>query len=135
MKLTPFDMDLDRFFHGTLGGLPTQRTGVGAMTVREKEGRYVVEVDLPGFRMEDLDISLMENELRMRGERTVAEEEGAVYHLRATRKTKLDETLRFPVDIDSESVEALLDAGVLTITLAKSTDAQPKRIAIRPVEK
>lgn len=132
-----FDTDLDRLLRSTFGGFTPRRAavGVGAMTVSEKDGRYLVEVDLPGFEMADLEISLMENELRMRGERTVTEHEDAVYHLRSTRKTKLDETLRFPVEIDPESVDAVLAAGVLTVTLKKSAETQPRRIEVRQVAK
>ena len=129
------DTELDRLFRSALGTHPRRATvGLGAMTVSEKDGTYRVEIDLPGFTMEDLDVSLIENELRLKGERKFVEDAEATYHLRSSRRAKLEETLRFPVEIDAEGVQAVLTAGVLTITLAKAPSSQPRRIEVRQTD-
>lgn len=129
------DNELDRFFRSALGTHTRRATvGLGAMTVSEKDGTYRVEIDLPGFTMEDLDVSLIENELRLKGERAFVEDAEATYHLRSSRRAKLDETLKFPVEINAEGVEAVLKAGVLTITLEKAPSSQPRRIAVRQTD-
>ncbi len=132
LPMTPFGNDLDRLFRGFAP--PKSRGGIGAVTVREIGDRYIVEVEVPGFAMEELDISILDNQLTLRGKRTVEEDDNAVYHLRSRRRTEIDETLRFPVDVDAESVEAVLARGMLTVTLSKVAETHPHRIEVRCIE-
>jgi HSP20 family protein len=84
--------------------------------VREEKGGFVLTADLPGVKEEDLDITLAKNLLTVAGKR---EGRGAF-----ARKLVL------PPDVDGAGVNAELAHGVLTLTVPKKPEAQPRKIAL-----
>lgn len=89
------------------------------------------EVELPGIRLEDVEISVVEGQLVLRGTRKYAERENATCHRRERTYGEFTRAIRLPVDIDPARAEAVLTDGVLTVTLPKSEQSKPRRIEIR----
>jgi len=102
-----------------------------ATNVWEDERNVYVEAELPGLKMEDLEILACGNELTIRGERKNGCKGEATYHRRERGVGSFSRVLRLPVPVDAEKIEAALKAGVLTITLPKAEAARPRRIEVK----
>lgn len=96
----------------------------------EDGDRLWLEVDLPGVNSEDLDVSVHEGKLYIRGERKLAEPDRK-YLVNELRHGKFEHVLGLPETLDYESVDATLNGGVLQVSLAKRPEAQPKRIEVK----
>lgn len=112
------------------------RTGAGANSehipladVEESNDAFVIELDLPGLKKEDINIALSGHRLTVTGERKEHQREGVL-----RRRTRTVGQFRYeivlPVDVDDKKVEASLNEGVLSIRIPKHTAEVPKRIEI-----
>lgn len=97
--------------------------------LEETDAAYVVEVDLPGVRKEDVAVELRGNELAIRGEFTERERKG-VLRQRTRRTGEFDYRMTLPRDIDADNVSAELADGVLRVEIAKVSPEEPRRIEI-----
>jgi HSP20 family protein len=109
----------------------TWNRGFPAVNVWEDEERLYAEAEVPGLRMEDLEIYVQGNDLTIKGERRHGEQEGVTYHRRERGTGTLSGTVRLPVEIDVDKVEASLENGVLTIEMPKSSSARPRKIEVK----
>lgn len=96
----------------------------------ETEDAYVLEVDVPGVRREDMDIQVSERELTITGELKEREREGNVRH-RTRRTGRFEYRALLPEDVKAEDVSATLEDGVLTLTIPKAKAAKPRHIEIK----
>ncbi|WP_378741289.1 Hsp20/alpha crystallin family protein [Nocardia brasiliensis] len=96
----------------------------------ETEDAYLVEIDLPGVRREDVDIDLSGQDLTIQGEVKQTEHQG-VFRRRTRRTGQFTYRLTLPQNVDAEKVEASLANGVLTVRVPKSEAAKPRRIEIK----
>ena len=101
-----------------------------AVNLWEREHDFVVEAELPGVQEADLDISVVGNELTIKGSRGDQSAEGTTFHRRERRHGEFVRVLRMPVEIAADSVDAKLIQGVLTITLPKAEQSRPRRIRV-----
>ncbi len=96
------------------------------------EDAIVITADVPGLKLEDLQVTLESNTLTIRGElknRT----EGRDYFLRERATSHFERILTINTPIDSNKVEAAFEDGVLTLTLPKAEANKPKQIAIKAI--
>jgi HSP20 family protein len=101
-----------------------------AVDIEEQDDAYVLEVELPGVRRENIDIELVGNELGITGELKEKERTGIVR--RRTRRTgHFDYRVTLPEQVDAEQIDASLDEGVLTVRVPKSERAQRRKVAIK----
>jgi HSP20 family protein len=97
--------------------------------IEETDDSYLLEVELPGVKREDIDLQVDQGRLRLTAERRQRERIGLLRHrTRTTGRFSLDVTL--PAPVDSDAVQASLDHGVLTVVLAKAEQARRRRIPI-----
>ena len=118
------------------GSFETRRapTHTLALDIREEAERFVVEADVPGLTPGDLEIAVAPERLTIKGARKGATEDKDAKALHRERGTySFERTLKLPRGIDLESVEAKLDAGVLTLTLPKRAADRPRTIAVTAV--
>jgi HSP20 family protein len=102
-----------------------------AMNVWTNEDSAIVTAELPGVDLEDLDISVEDDVLTLRGQRQAEEQEGATYHRRERRYGTFVRTLRVPFRVDAEKVDATFKNGVLSLVLPRGEEDKPKRITVR----
>jgi len=103
-----------------------------AVDVSENEDGYVVKASMPGINPEDAEITFEDNVLKIKGEFSAEDEkEDENYHIRERRTGSFGRSIRFPVDVDAEAVEATYTNGVLTLTVPKVEEVKPKRIAVK----
>jgi len=105
------------------------------INVREEEETYVLSALVPGMQADELNIQVLDNVVRIEGEykrngsMDQAEEEN--YLVRELPSGSFNRTLRLPVPIDAEHVEANITDGILTLKLPKAESARPKQIKIK----
>ncbi|HOE17178.1 MAG TPA: Hsp20/alpha crystallin family protein [Syntrophorhabdaceae bacterium] len=93
-----------------------------------------VTIELPGMDEKDIDLSLDKDSLTIKGEKKEEKEEkGKNYHRMERTYGSFSRTVPFPVEIDTDKVEALFKKGVLTVTLPKTAKAlkETKKILIK----
>jgi HSP20 family protein len=104
---------------------------VPAVDVYEDAQKVVVKLEVPGVKQDDLDVRVENNTLTVKGERRFeAEEKEENFHRIERRFGSFVRSFTIPQTIDTESVAANYDAGVLTVTLAKKAEAKPKQVKI-----
>lgn len=98
------------------------------------EDYYEINVELPGVKTEDVDVSTEDNSLVVRGEKRYEHEEtGRTYFFSEREYGTFQRTFRLPPDADSDKIDAEFNDGILRLKIAKRTSSQTtaKKIAIR----
>lgn len=104
-----------------------------ALDVRETPDAFIVTASVPGVSPADIDISVLGDTLRIRGERNEEPEvqgEGHRWLLRERRFGAFERTVSLPSAVEPEQAGADFAEGVLTITLPKAEVAQPRSIPV-----
>lgn len=125
----------DRFF------APLHATGVLRESVDfpidmyQTDDSVVVKATVPGVNPEDIDISITDNTLTIKGE-TKSEEEikQENYYRRERRHGSFTRSMILPSSLQTENAEANFEDGVLTLTIPKAEEVKPKQIKIKPKE-
>ena len=125
----PFALARDLFTWDPL--VTRARTFSPAFEVKETQDAYVVKADLPGVTDENLDIAVHDSVLTVSGRRTAEDfKDDEAYSLYERRFGEFSRSFSLPETADGERIAAKLDAGVLTLTIAKKATAKPRKIAI-----
>jgi HSP20 family protein len=128
-----FDLhtQIDRLFDDVLPGAPGAAGFVPAVDVFEKDDKIVVKADLPGIRKEDLEITVQDGTLTLRGKREKTEEvkEEGRYHFERSSGS-FQRSIALPAEVDAEKIKAEFKDGVLTIEAPKSAAVLPHRVEI-----
>lgn len=104
-----------------------------SMEVTETDKAIEVTTELPGIDEKDVDISLSNDVLTIRGEkRAEKEEKNKSYRLVERSYGSFERSLALPSGIDAEAIKAHMEKGVLKITLPKPAAAQAQKIKIAP---
>jgi len=100
--------------------------------ILEGEKDYRLQMDLPGVRSEDLDISVEDDTLTVKAERGLEVPEGYTSRrCELSGKVTWRRSFQLGSSVDVESVSARLEHGILTITLPKSEKSLPRRIEVK----
>lgn len=125
--------EMDRMFEEPFFG----RRGDGQqnwglpLDVSEREDSYVVRASIPGIDPDEIDISISDNVLTIRGEmKHEADRQNERYVLRERRMGNFTRSVSFPMAVDADRAEASCENGVLTLRLPKAETARPRRIGI-----
>jgi len=98
------------------------------VNVREEEDAFVLSALVPGLKSDDLNIQVLDDVLRIEGKYGLDENQ---YLIQELPHGSFSRSLRMPVSVNADSVEANINDGVLTLTLPKAESAKPKRISIK----
>jgi HSP20 family protein len=122
-----FDPAARRFFSDGL----FDRDFSPAMDVVENDDGYLVSIDLPGVDKKDLEISVADNVLTIKGEKKDAgERKDGKFYRKESWEGSFQRTLSLPHGVDAGKIDAKMRDGVLAISLPKSEEAKPKQIAV-----
>lgn len=103
-----------------------------ALNVWLSENDALVEAELAGIEAEDIDISVTNDSLTLRGARTAHElAEGERFHRQERGSGQFSRSLQLPFRIDAENVEANLSKGVLQIRVPRAESDKLKKIVVR----
>jgi len=109
----------------------TTASFVPAVDVYEDEKKVVLKLEVPGIEEKDLDVSVENNTLTVRGERKFEKEEKEEnFHRIERRYGSFYRAFTLPSTVDTENIAAKYEAGVLKLELKKKPEAQPKQIKV-----
>jgi HSP20 family protein len=98
-----------------------------SVDVRENETHVTVEADIPGMEEKDVSVTLRNGVLSIKGEKkTEREEKKDDYYLCERSSGSFERSIQLPDTIDEDKVDAVVDKGVLKVTLAKKPEAVRK---------
>jgi len=115
------------------GGQETLAAGnfIPAVDVYEDEHRISLKLEVPGVKQEDLDVRVENQTLTVKGERKFeAEEKEENFHRIERRFGSFVRSFSLPVSVDTASIAAKYENGVLAIQLTKKEAAKPKQVKI-----
>lgn len=124
---------LDRVFEDAWRGSRSTMTGSAlALDVFEAEGTYTVVASLPGLNAEQINVSVHDGVLTISGELPEDElDENVRMLLRERPAGKFSRSITLPEAVQTDNVEAAYENGVLTLTLPKLPELQPRTIPVR----
>ena len=130
--------EVDRLLTGVLGPaadgfLPGVFRSQPAINVWEQNDALKVEMELPGVKSEQVDISVAGGELSIKVNAPDVAQEDVTYHRRERPVGSFSRIVRLPVEVDADRVEADLHDGVLTITLPKAESAKARKINVTSI--
>lgn len=143
--LDPFDAmhdEMDKLLGGYFKRHPMRRFGLGGdgegrlfanLDLGESDDDIIIEVDVPGVRREDIDITLTDNALQVKGNRKSKKEKKEKNYQRIEREYGVfNRRIALPCEVEADDVDAVVKDGVLTIKLPKSAKAkeQARKIEI-----
>lgn len=131
VRWTPFNemarlqQDLDSLFGAATNGHGRERVAgfTPAVDVVEDDQKFELYADLPGVKQEDLDIQVEKDVLTIKGERKLERKGERV-------AGAFSRAFTLPKHVDVEKIAASLKDGVLTLTLPKRPEAQPRQIKV-----
>jgi HSP20 family protein len=104
-----------------------------ALDIAERKDAYLVTVELPGVKLDDLTITLEDGLLTIQGERQFAEDSSEQqFHRVERRYGAFRRSITLPAHVQADAVQATVEDGVLQIMVPKAEEAKPKRIQVRP---
>jgi HSP20 family protein len=104
---------------------------VPAVDIYEDEKKVTLKLEVPGIDEKDLDVSVENNMLTVKGERKFEKEEKEEnFHRIERRYGSFSRSFTLPSTVDPEHIEAHYQAGVLKLELKKKPEAQPKQIKV-----
>ncbi len=120
----------DDFFSGVLPskwGRDEEETFMPSVDVKEKDKEIVVTAELPGMDADDIDISVSDDILTLRGEKKEEKEEKeGDYYYHELSYGSFHRDIQLPAEVDTDKVDAEFKKGVLKIRLPKKPEAQRK---------
>lgn len=102
------------------------------LDIEETEDSYVVKASVPGYAPEDIEIKVEDGVLTIRAEHSdEGEQEREGWYLRERYSGTVERRLHLGKDVNTDAIEAELEHGVLTLTLAKVEEAKPKLVKVK----
>ena len=99
--------------------------------IYEGEHNIILKIEVPGIDEKDIDVSIQNNTLTVRGKRKIEKEEKEENFHRVERQYgSFSRSFTLPSSVDPGQVSARCDRGVLKISLAKKAEAKPTRIKV-----
>jgi HSP20 family protein len=130
---------MDRLFDQSFGRIPAFRNGEDlgvaslGLDVYETNDSFVVKAAIPGVDPKDVDISVEDDILTIKGETQSKEESNEdSYVRRELRYGSFQRSLRLPPTVDADRAEAGFEHGMLKLTLPKKPEARARSIKITP---
>jgi HSP20 family protein len=135
-EINSLQQEVNRLFN-TFFDAPAPNAGVGArrwvpaMDLVETDDHFVLRADLPGLSESDVDLSLEDNVLTLKGERKVEHEAKGEGFYRVERATgAFHRSLTLPEGVDGDAITATFDKGVLEVRIPKPEQRKPRKLQI-----
>jgi HSP20 family protein len=129
---TEMDRLFDRFFDPRWEEVPALSEWAPRLDMSETKDAFVVKAEVPGMDPGDIQVSLQENLLTIKGEKKQEKEEkDERYHRIERTYGAFTRTVRLPVTVDGSKVDAKFKNGLLTVTLPKAPGAKGTAIPVK----
>lgn len=128
------DREFGRLMRRFWGDGPATASSVGTIAypvnIWEDDDNVYVEAEMPGFRRDDIDITLEQGVLNISAERKAETEHSGAEILNERRYMRYHRSFSLPTPVDDTQVEAKLTDGVLHLTMPKRAEVKPRRIKV-----
>jgi HSP20 family protein len=114
------------------GGTAMMRAWPPVVDILEREDGYLVDVELPGVKIEDIEITVENGMLTIQGERTFPHDQIDKAHRVERRFGPFSRLIRLPSHVKADTIDASAQDGVLMVRVPKTTEAQARRVSVRP---
>ena len=113
--------------------IPEEQKGwAPPVDVIEKSDNFVIKVELPGIKHEDIDVSLSDDTVTIKGERKPESDiKDEDYDRSEIAYGSFYRSIALPSSVDTKSIEAVYKDGVLRVTLQKASGAKPKKSTVQ----
>jgi len=102
-----------------------------AVNILEKKDAIVITADLPGLKAEDVDVTVDNGVLTIRGERRLEEaSEGETYHRVERVYGVFERTFTLPNSVDVNTIDAKFRNGEMVVTLPKREESKPRAVKV-----
>lgn len=128
-----FFSDLEEFFETPFRTIREPEKYVWAVRVDMYDDgqNIVIKADIPGVEQKDIEISIKDRFLTIKGKREIKEEEKDKNYYKVERwYGEFQRTLQLPASVNIDQAKAVFKDGVLTITLPKAESEKEKKIKI-----
>jgi HSP20 family protein len=134
--ISPFRKEMEDLFNRFFGEQPLPkfltREWSPSADITETKDNLVVKVELPGLEAKDVNVTILEDLLTIKGEKkSEQEEKDEQHHFVERYYGSFQRSFRLPVSVQKEKIEASFEKGVLKITLPKTEEAKKKEIEIK----
>jgi HSP20 family protein len=103
-----------------------------AIDVKDHENRLEVRCDLPGVDKDDVDVTVSDNVLTVKGEKKgETEDKDGDYYRKESWSGSFQRSVQLPDSVNTEKAEAEMKNGVLTLTLPKKEEGKRKQIDVK----
>jgi len=124
--------DFDRMFGFASEPTEWETTAIYPCDIRETDQHLIVESELPGFKKEDIDVSVEQGVLTISAQHEQKKEEDqGQSHLKERTYQRVHRRFTLPTTVDADKVDAKLDQGVLTLSLPKKEEVRPRKIEVK----
>jgi len=126
-RRSPFDNVFDTFFNDSRLPVATGNGSTWAphVDVTESDAAYAISAELPGLEERDIEVTVADGILTLKGEKNAVEEKKRENYYRQERAYgRFERSFRLPDEVQADKVEAQFKNGVLTVGLPKSEEAQ-----------
>ena len=105
---------------------------VPAVDMFQTDDEVVVKASIPGFKAEDVQISVTGEVLNLRGEmKREDEKQEKAWHIREQRWGSFERSIALPTDVVADKAKAEFENGILVVTLPKAEEVKPKTITVK----
>jgi HSP20 family protein len=136
----------DRFFEDLFGRslLPAgwrrtpfmEKEWAPALEILEKSDKFVIKAEMPGIKEEDIEVSVSDNTLTIRGEKKADKEvKEEDYYFSETSYGSFFRSVSLPSNADAEAIAASIDDGILEVDIPKVADVKPKKVSVAAKKK
>ena len=123
---SPFDLFAkkffgeDDFFRFTPSVLMTERSNVGRTNILNKDNEYIVQMSIPGFKKDDINVNVENDVLTISSEfENSNEEENDNFYRKEFVKSSFSRSFQIPEDVDAEKIDASMEDGILNVSFPK----------------
>jgi len=103
-----------------------------AVNILESEESIVITADLPGLKAEDVEVTVDNGVLTVKGERSFEEaQEGATYHRVERWYGSFERSFTIPNSVDPSKIEARFVNGEMTVNLPKRDESKPRSVKVK----
>lgn len=134
--LTAIRREMDRLFGESFGPMPatmalTEGMWSPLVDVHESKGTILVKAELPGMKVEDIEVSVLDDSLALRGQRKL-EKEGTDDHSHRIERSygAFQRYIKLPAPVAAEGIKATYKDGILEVTLPKKAEARARDIKV-----
>jgi len=122
--------DTNPILNGTWTNWSNIQSKYPPLDIEETKDEYIVEVELPGFKLEDMNIKLEKHVLRLSSKYQNCDKDKKRYIIKERMCKEFERTLSIGSDIDEDKIKAVLDNGILRITMPKKNEHVSKEINV-----